>query len=58
MTTEIINLPCGTVQVRVCANQVCELGWVTSHHLVPTKEAQLKKAIRQRKTNERTTLWA
>ena len=49
MTTELTNLPCGTVQVKVCMNHLCELGWVTSHHLVPTKEAQLKKAIRQHK---------
>ena len=41
-----------------CNQSSCSDGWVTSHHLVPTKEAQLKKAIRQRKTNERTTLWA
>ena len=50
MTTELTNLPCGTVQVKVCVNRFCELGWVTSHHLVPTKEAQLKKAIREQKT--------
>ena len=46
MTTELTNLPCGTVQLKVCVNHVCELGWVTSHHLVPPKEAQLKKSIR------------
>ena len=50
MTTELTNLPCGTVQLRVCMNQLCELGWVTSHHLVPTKEAQLKQAIHHQKT--------
>ncbi len=48
MTTELTNLPCGTVQLKVCANHLCELGWVTSHHLVPTKEAQLKQALLQR----------
>ena len=52
MTTELTNLPCGTVQLKVCANHLCELGWVTSHHLVPTKEAQLKQALRHQKTNE------
>ena len=52
MTTELTNLPCGTVQLKVCVNHLCELGWVTSHHLVPTKEAQLKRALRHHKTNE------
>ena len=51
MTTELTNLPCGTVQLKVCVNHLCELGWVTSHHLVPTKEAQLKQALRNHKTN-------
>ena len=51
MTTELTNLPCGTVQLKVCANHLCELGWVTSYHLVPTKEAQLKRALRHHKTN-------
>ena len=50
MTTELTNLPCGTVQVRVGANHICELGWVSSHHLVPPKEAQLKKVVRLHKT--------
>ena len=52
MTTELTNLPCGTVQLKVCVNHLCELGWVTSHHLVPTKEAQLKQALRHQKTNK------
>ena len=52
MTTELTNLPCGTVQLKVCTNHLCELGWVTSHHLVPTKEAQLKQALRHHKTNK------
>ena len=51
MTTELTNLPCGTVQLKVCVNHLCELGWVTSHHLVPTKEAQLKQALRHHKMN-------
>ena len=50
MRTELTNLPCGTVQLKVCLNQRCELGWVTSHHLVPTKEAQLKQALYHHKT--------
>ena len=52
MTTELTNLPCGTVQLKVCVNHLCELGWVTSHHLVPTKEAQLKQALHHHRTNE------
>ena len=46
MTTELTNLPCGTVQIRVCEDNICALGWVSSHHLVPTKEAQLKESVR------------
>ena len=45
MNTELTNLPCGTVQIRVCDSGICATGWVSSHHLVPTKEAQLKQSI-------------
>ena len=48
MTTELINLPCGTVEVRVSEDNLTAIGWVSSHHLVPTKELQLKESIRQR----------
>ncbi|WP_156783063.1 hypothetical protein [Synechococcus sp. CC9605] len=58
MTTELTNLPCGTVQLKVCVNHLCELGWVTSHHLVPTKEAQLKQALRHHNLNEEFTNWS
>ena len=47
MTTEITNLPCGTVQIRVCEDNICATGWVKPHHLVPTKEEQLKQRLRQ-----------
>ena len=47
MTTELTNLPCGTVQIRVCEDNICATGWVSSHHLVPTKEEQLKQRLRQ-----------
>ena len=47
MTTELINLPCGTVQIKVCEDNICATGWVSSHHLVPTKENQLKDALRR-----------
>ena len=46
MTTELTNLPCGTVQIKVCEDQICAIGWVSSHHLVPTKEEQLKQRLR------------
>jgi hypothetical protein len=46
MTTELTNLPCGTVQIRVCQDNICATGWVSSHHLVGTKEEQLKQSIR------------
>ena len=32
--TELINLPCGTVQIKVCEDNMCMNGWVSSHHLV------------------------
>ena len=48
MTTELINLPCGTVEVRVSEDNLTAIGWVSSHNLVPTKERQLKESIRQR----------
>ena len=47
MTTELINLPCGTVEIVVTQDQFVAHGWVSSHHLVPTKEAQLKKSIEE-----------
>ena len=47
MTTELINLPCGTVQIKVCEDNMCMSGWGSSHHLVGTKEAQLKEALRR-----------
>ena len=47
MTTELINLPCGTVEVRVSEDNLTAIGWVSSHHLVPTKEEQLKDSVRK-----------
>ena len=47
MSTELTNLPCGTVQIKVCEDNICATGWVSSHHLVPTKENQLKDALRR-----------
>ena len=38
--TEIINEPDGMVRLIVGD----QFGWVSSHHLVPTKECQLIKA--------------
>ena len=48
MTTEITNLPCGTIQIRVSEDTIAAIGFVSSHHLVPSKELQLKDSIRQR----------
>ena len=42
--TEIINEPDGMVRVSVGE----EHGWVSSHHLVPTKECQLIQAWLQK----------
>ena len=47
MTTELTTLPSGDVQVRVCEDNLCATGWVTSYHLVEPKEAQLKESIRR-----------
>ena len=47
MTTELKTLPSGDVQVRVCEDNLCATGWVTSHHRVEPKEAQLKESIRR-----------
>ena len=47
MTTELTNLPCGTVQVKVCEDNICATGWVSSHHLVGTKETQLRESLRR-----------
>lgn len=47
MTTELVNLPCGTVEIRVVEDNLTAIGWVSSHHLVPTKEEQLKQSIRK-----------
>jgi len=47
MTTELTNLPCGTVQIKVCEDNICATGWVSSHHLVGTKETQLKESLRR-----------
>lgn len=46
MNTELINLDDGTVEIVVTADGGFEEhGWVSSHHLVPTKERQLIQAI-------------
>ena len=46
MTTELMTMPSGDVQIRVCEDNMCATGWVSSYHLVPSKEAQLKQSIR------------
>ena len=45
MKTELINLEDGTVEIIVRSDGYEEHGWVSSHHLVPTKERQLMHAI-------------
>ena len=46
MNTELINLEDGTVEIIVRADGGFEEhGWVSSHHLVHTKERQLMQAI-------------
>ena len=48
MATTYENLPDGTVKVIVELDGYVEEGWVTSHHLAPTKESQLIRAIYRR----------
>ena len=45
MQTELTNLPSGDVQIRVCEDNICVTGWVTSHHLVPPKKSSYKKIL-------------
>jgi hypothetical protein len=46
MNTELINLEDGTVEIVVRADGGFEEhGWVSSHHLVHSKERQLMQAI-------------
>ena len=45
MNTELVNLDDGTVEIIVRADGYEEHGWVSSHHLVHTKERQLMQAI-------------
>ena len=45
METTLENLPDGTVKVTVSGDGYVEEGWVSSHHLVATKEAQLIRCI-------------
>ena len=47
MNTELTNLPSGDVQIRVCEDNICVTGWVSSHHLVPTKEKPLQEDLRR-----------
>jgi len=46
MTTETTTLSDGTVQLRVCEDSMCAVGWVSSHHLIEPKEIQLQQYIR------------
>ena len=48
METTLENLPDGTVKVVVEGDGYREEGWVTSHHLVSTKERQLMQCIYQK----------
>ena len=41
-------MPSGDVQVRVCQDNICAIGWVSSMHLVQPKENQLREAITRR----------
>ena len=46
MTTELETLPDGAVKLKVCEDGICAVGFVSSHHLVQPKEAQLQQFIR------------
>ena len=45
METILENLEDGMVKITVQADGYVEEGWVSSHHLVPTKEIQLMQII-------------
>ena len=45
METTLENLEDGTIKVTVMADGYVEEGWVTGHHLVPSKETQLMHSI-------------
>ena len=47
MTTELTNLPAELFKSECVRTNLCGIGWVSSHHLVPTKEEQLKQRLRQ-----------
>ena len=49
--TDLINHDDGTVEIICEIDGFVERGWVTSHHLVPAKERQLKSAVRQAALN-------
>ena len=45
MSTELENLDNGEVKITVSEQGHSLTGWVSSHHLVPTKERQLTEAL-------------
>ena len=54
MDVELSNLPSGDVEIRVCSGGLCGIGWVTSHHLVGPKQAQLEAMVRREQANDAT----
>ena len=47
MTTETTVMPDGSIQLRVCDDGLCAVGWVSSHHLIEPKQNQLQQQIRR-----------
>ena len=45
MTTELENLDNGEVKITISQEGHVIVGWVSSHHLVPTKEKQLRDCL-------------
>lgn len=48
MTTEIANAPGGLgLNVRVCEDGICKIGFASSMHLIDKKANELRAAIRK-----------
>ena len=64
MTTELVNLPAALLRFEFQKIISLPLGGFPSHHLVPTKETQLKESLRRaafnafRREGQRVTLLA
>ena len=47
MNTQLSTLPCGTVQVKVCEDNICCTGWCNDLAAVSSIEQQLQQSVRR-----------